>query len=356
MITLILYLLLAILVSFFCSLAEAVLLSVNSAYVGAMKNSPGPGAKALQELHASLDRPLAAILSLNTVAHTIGAAGVGAQAAIVFGNQFVGLTSAVLTLLILVFSEIIPKTLGASYWKALAPSLAVSIVWLTRLLTPLVWLSERITRLFAAPEKSVWNFSRDELEAMAEIGVEEGNLHVKELRVVKNLMRLHRLTVRDIMTPRSVIFAVPEEVTVRSFFQAHANQPFSRIPIYSGSQDNISGYVLKNDLLMAQARDEFDRPLLDFIRQFPVIPDMISAFQVFDRLVHERSHILLVIDEYADFQGVVTLEDVMETLIGLEIIDEQDTVENMQDLARKKWTERMAALGIDRQILSGREA
>jgi CBS domain containing-hemolysin-like protein len=351
MTTLILYLLLALLVSFFCSLAEAVLLSVNSAYVGAMENRQVRGAKALQQLYASLDRPLAAILSLNTVAHTIGAAGVGAQAAIVFGNQFVGLTSAVLTLLILVFSEIIPKTLGATHWKAMAPSLGIVIVWLTRLLTPLVWLSERITRLLASPEKSVWNFSRDELEAMAEIGVVEGDLDEKEFKVVKNLMRLHSLSVRDIMTPRAVIFAVSHDLTVGDFFRNHSNQPFSRIPVYSANQDDITGYVLKNDLLMAQARDEFERTMSEFVREFPAFPDMLSAFRAFDRLAHERSHILLVIDEYGDFQGVVTLEDVMETLIGLEIIDEQDRVENMQDLAHRRWKERMAALGIDTQML-----
>lgn len=351
MTTLILYLLLAILVSFFCSLAEAVLLSVNSAYVGAMDNRREKGAKALQDLFASLDRPLAAILSLNTVAHTIGAAGVGAQAAIVFGNQFVGLTSAVLTLLILVFSEIIPKTLGATYWKGLAPSMAVAIVWLTRLLKPLVWLSERITRLFAPPEKNVWHFSRDELEAMAEIGVVEGDLDEKELTVVRNLMRLNRLSVRDIMTPRAVIFGVAHDMTVGDFFEHHSDRPFSRIPVYSSHQDDITGYVLKNDLLVAQARDEFERTMDEFVRSFPVIPDMLSAFQAFDHLAHEQSHILLVIDEYGDFQGVVTLEDVMETLIGLEIIDEQDTVENMQELARRRWKERMTALGIDIRIL-----
>jgi CBS domain containing-hemolysin-like protein len=351
MLTLIVYLLIAILISFFCSLAEATLLSVSPAYVGALEDNKGRGARALQKLHASLDRPLSAILSLNTVAHTVGAAGVGAQASIVFGSQYVGLTSAVLTLLILVLSEIIPKTLGATYWKLLAPSIAILISWLTSLLLPFVWLSEKLTRLFAPQDKSVFHFSRDELEAMAKIGVHEGGLDEKEFRVVQNLMQLQRLSVRDIMTPRAVLFAVSESMTVREFFERHAGQPFSRILVYRGNEDEISGYVLKNDLLMAQARDEFDRALSEFLRPCPIIPDMLSAFRAFDRLAHERSHILLVIDEYGSYQGLVSMEDVMETLIGLEITDEQDTVENMQALAHRRWRERMASLGIDIEAL-----
>ncbi len=351
MLTLIVYLLIAILISFFCSLAEATLLSVSPAYVGALEDKRDRGAKALQKLHASLDRPLSAILSLNTVAHTVGAAGVGAQASIVFGSQYVGLTSAILTLLILVLSEIIPKTLGATYWKLLAPFMAVLVSWLTSLLLPFVWLSEKLTQLFAPPDKSVFHFSRDELEAMAKIGVHEGNLDEKEFNVVRNLMRLQRLSVRDIMTPRSVLFAVPEAMTVREYFRNHSNQPFSRILIYQDSPDNIAGYVLKNDLLMAQARDEFGRPLSEFVRSCPFIPDMLSAFRAFDKLAHERSHILLVIDEYGSIEGLVSMEDVMETLIGLEITDEQDTVENMQSLAHKRWRERMATLGIDVEML-----
>lgn len=348
---LILYLSIALLFSFFCSIAEAVLLSVHPAYVTALEHKGTKGGKALATLKANLDRPLAAILSLNTIAHTVGAAGVGAQATAVFGSQYVGATSAVLTFLILVFSEIIPKTLGATHWQKLAPPLAPVISGLTTLLLPFVWLSERLTRLLASSGASAFTFSRDELAAMAEIGAEEGRIDAKELKIVSNLMRLHALSVRDIMTPRPVIFAVPADLTVRDFFARHAGKPFSRIPVYGENRDDITGYVLKSDLLIAQAKDEFGRRLTEFERAFLVIPDLLSASQVFDRLAHERSHIALVVDEYGTVQGLVTLEDVIETLMGLEITDESDTVENMQALAHRRWRERIAALGIDPESL-----
>lgn len=351
MFLLIVYLLIAILVSFFCSIAEAVLLSVRPAYVAALERKKSPKAEVLRKLKSNLDRPIAAILSLNTVAHTVGAAGVGAQATFVFGSQYLGVTSAILTFLILVFSEIIPKTLGATYWQKLAPSFGVIILWLTYILSPLVWLSEKLTSLFSKSGKGTFTFSRDELEAMAEIGVEEGRLNVKESNIVSNLMRLHALSVHDIMTPRSVIFAVPKDMTVREFFAKHSAKPFSRIPIYGKNHDDILGYVLKNDLFIAQAKDEFDRTLYEFKRPFLAIPDLFSASHVFDRLIHEKSHIALVVDEYGTVRGLVTLEDVIETLIGLEITDELDTVENMQALAHKKWRERMATLGIDPESL-----
>ena len=344
---LILFLLLAILVSFFCSVAEAVLLSVRPSYIAALERNHPRRAGVLGRLKDNLDRPLAAILTANTIAHTVGAAGVGAQSAVVFGSEFLGVTSAVLTLLILIFSEIIPKTLGATYWQQLAPLFGVLIDWLTKALLPFVWMSERLTRLLARSKEDAFTFSRDEMEAMAEIGAEEGLLEAKELKIVSNLMRLHHLSVRDIMTPRPVVFSVPGDMTVQAFFTEHANKPFSRIPLYGEDMDDVATYVLKDDLLVAQARDEFERPLSDFKRVFMMIPDTVSASDVFDRLMHEKAHIALVIDEYGTVQGLVTLEDVVETLIGLEITDEVDRVEDMQALAHRRWRERMEAIGID---------
>ncbi len=344
---LVFFLLLAISVSFFCSIADAVLLSVRPAYVAALENQGGKGAAALKKLKSNLDRPLAAILTLNTIAHTVGAAGVGAQAAIVFGSQYLGVTSAIRTFLILVFSEIIPKTLGATYWQKLAPVMGMLILGLTTLLLPFVWLSEKLTRLMSPSGTSAFTFSRDEMEAMAEIGLAEGLLETKELTIVRNLMRLHGLTVRDVMTPRPVIFSIPQDMSVRDYFSRHSQRPFSRIPIFGNNQDDITGYVLKYDLFIAQAKDEFDRRLSEFRRDFAVIPEIQSASQVFDRLTHEKSHIALVVDEYGSVQGLVTLEDILETLIGLEITDETDTIEDMQILAHKRWRERMETLGID---------
>tara|TARA_A100001015_G_scaffold80619_1_gene89292 strand:+ start:6135 stop:7262 length:1128 start_codon:yes stop_codon:yes gene_type:complete len=344
---LIFYLLLAVLVSFFCSVAEAVLLSVRPFYIAVLEAQGSRSAKKLKKLCNNLDRPLAAILTANTIAHTVGAAGVGAQAAVVFGNQYIGLTSAILTFLILIFSDIIPKTLGAVYWRQLAAPFAVLIAGLTQLLLPFVWLSEKLTRLLSRSGAGVHTFSRDEFEAMAQIGVDEGLLESKELKIVTNLMRLRQLSARDIMTPRPVVFSASEKMTVRGFFTAHSENAFSRIPVYAENEDDITGYVLKSDLLMAQARDEFDKSLLEFRRPFLMFLDVLDASSIFDRLIHGKNQIALVLDEYGTMQGIVTMEDVMETLIGLEIMDESDKVNDMQKLAHKRWRARMESMGIN---------
>lgn len=352
---LILYLALAIGVSFVCSISEAVLLSVRPSYIATLKRRGSKRAAVLKTLTDNLDRPLAAILTLNTIAHTVGAAGVGAEAARVFGSGAVGITSALLTLAILVLSEIIPKTIGATYWQQLAPSFSVLIHTLTRLLFPFVWMSEKITRLVSRSDTSAFTFSREEIEAIAEISVDEGLLESKELTIVRNLMRLAQLSVRDIMTPRSVLFSLPEKMEVERFFSEHAERPFSRIPLYGDDFDDIGHYALKMDLLAAQAHDSFSAPLSEFKRELPVFPDILSASDTFDRLIHEKSHIALVVDEYGSAQGIVTLEDVLETLIGLEITDEVDRVEDMQVLARERWRERMAAIGVDPDSLQAEQ-
>lgn len=349
---LIIYLLLALVVSCFCSISEAVLLSVRPSYVAALNNNGSKSAPILHKLTNNLDRPLAAILTANTIAHTVGAAGVGAQAAMLFGNKYLGLTSAILTLLILVLSEIIPKTLGANYWKELAPTFAVLIEWLTRLLFPFVWMSEKLTRLISRRDASGATFSRDEIKAMAEIGAEEGLLQPKELKIVNNLLRLSKLSVRMIMTPRPVIFAQSATMTVQEFFSKHDEKPFSRIPLYDDKRDDMNGYVLKTDLLIAQAKDQFDKPLSEFRRDFLMVLDSRNMSDVFDLLMHEKSHIALVVDEFGTVQGLITQEDIVETLIGLEITDETDRVEDMQALAHKRWRDRMETMGLDPNIIS----
>ncbi len=343
-----LYLILAIGVSFFCSIAEAVILSIRPSYIAVLERGNNKrSATRLKALIDNLDRPLAAILTANTIAHTVGAAGVGAQASQVFGSQYLGVTSGVLTLLILIFSEIIPKTLGATYWQQLAPLFGLLIHWLTVVLKPLVWCSEKLTRLLSPSGASAFTFSRDEMQAMAEIGKKEGVLDHKEHKIVSNLMKLDQLSVRHIMTPRPVMFSVAENTTAEAFFTAHAEKPFSRIPIYDGDSDNVIGYVLKTDLLIAQAKDQFDKKLSEFKRDFVVFSDRLTASDVYDQLMRTKSHIGLVVDEYGTVQGLVTQEDIIETLIGLEITDELDNVEDMQALAYKRWRERMEAIGID---------
>jgi CBS domain containing-hemolysin-like protein len=346
------YLALAICVSFLCSVAEAVLLSVRPSYVTALQRNKRYGAQTLARLQQNLDRPLAAILILNTVAHTVGAAGVGAQAAAVFGNNYVAATSAVLTLLILVLSEIIPKTLGAAHWQRLAPLTAVVLLWLTRLLLPLVWLSERLTRLLTS-QAAVTSVSREEITAMAQLGVEEGLLDRKEQKIVGNLMRLHRLTVSDIMTPRAVIFMAPKDMAIGTFLNQYADNPFTRIPLFDTDRDDIKGYALKQEIFMAKARGEDDKPLIDLRRDMHILPGSLNASHAFDQLMRSRSHVALVVDEFGSVKGLLTLEDIMETLIGLEITDELDTVADMQHLARERWRERMSALGVDPKDWAG---
>ena len=352
---LIIYLLLALLVSCLCSIAEAVLLSVRPSYVRAMQAKKHRSAPSLRKLTSNLDRPLAAILTANTISHTVGAAGVGAQAAVVFGNQYLGIVSGLLTFLILVFSEIIPKTLGATYWQELAPLFAFLINGLTRLLHPFVWMSEKLTRMISSRKGRGATYSRAEMKAMAEIGGQEGVLDQRESQIVANLLRLKKIPVREIMTPRPVVFSVPADLAVSKFFSRHASTSFSRIPLFESNQDNISGYVLRNDLLKAQAEDQFETKLSDFRRDFLVVPDSQNAAQAFDRLMHEKSHIALVTDEYGTMQGLVTLEDVIETLIGLEIVDELDSDEDMQQLALKHWRRRMQRLGLDPDSMNPEE-
>jgi len=347
---LIFYLLLALVVSFFCSISEAVLLSVRKSYIAAL-NQKRASTKILINMTDNLDRPLAAILTANTIAHTVGAAGVGAQSAVVFGSQYLGITSAILTLLVLLFSEIVPKTLGAVYWKQLAPSFGMLIHWMTIILLPIVWASEKLTRFMSKSGHNAFTFSRAEVEAMVEIGKHEGVLDQNEHMIVSNLMKLKKLSVRDIMTPRPVILSVSQNMTVHDFFTKHSNTPFSRIPVYGDKTDNIKGYILKTDLLIAQAKDEFDRTLSEFVRSFPVLVQTINASEAYEELIKGKSHIALVVDEYGTVQGLITQEDVMETMIGLEITDELDKVEDMQVFANKLWQDRMAAIGIDPKII-----
>lgn len=342
---LLLYLSLAIGVSFICSISEAVLLSIRPSYIAAM-DPEKKTAKILKGLRDNLDRPLAAILTANTIAHTVGAAGVGAQAAVVFGSEYLGLISAILTFLILVFSEIIPKTLGAVYWQELAPLFGRVIYLMIVILKPFVWCSEKLTRIIARSGESGFTFSRDEVQAMIEIGHNEGVLEAKEHKIASNLMKLKSLSVRDIMTPRPVVFSAPQDMAVKAFFDKHVQTPFSRIPIYAENSDEITGYILKTDLLIAQARDEFDRTLQEFKRDFLVIPDNLSASDGYDKLMRMKVHIALVVDEYGSVQGILSLEDIVETLIGLEIMDEMDKVEDMQTLARTRWRKRMQEMGV----------
>ncbi|MEO0856834.1 MAG: CNNM domain-containing protein, partial [Bacteroidota bacterium] len=312
---LLVYVAIAIGVSFICSIMEAVLLSVTPAYIGALEeNNPSASAR-LKELKEDVDEPLSGILTLNTFAHTVGATGAGAQAAAVFGDasvwimSAVGLFSGVLTLGILILSEIIPKTIGAVYWKSLAPG--VASVLQSRLfrwpMLPFVWMSKGLTRLIARGQKEQ-SISREELVAMANIGVEEGVFAAQESQILTNLLRLGSLRTKDVMTPRTVLVAFTEDTTAAEA----AEQPlqFSRLPIYDSNLDSITGYVLKDDLLQRAADDEGDTPLAALRRDLLTVPDSLPLMTLFQKLLEGRDHIALVVGEYGGTSGIVTMEDV----------------------------------------------
>ena len=343
---LLLYVALALVFSFLCSILEAVLLSITPSHLALMEQQQHPVAGATRALKDDVERPLSAILSLNTVAHTVGAAGAGAQAAYVFGDAAVGIFSAVLTLAILIFTEIIPKTLGARYWKTLTPFAVPALRWLMVAMAPLVWLSRGITHLITRNDEPEVSVSRAEFSALADIGTEEGVFEEDESRILKSLFAFRLLRARDVMTPRTVVFMLHQDTLVSDVLGAHPHLRFSRIPIFAQNRDDMAGYVLKDDLLLRAARGETDVPLLALKRDFLVVPEGLPLPQLFERLLDRGEHIALVVDEYGGVAGIVTMEDVVETLLGLEIVDEADADRDMQVLARERWRQRARALGL----------
>jgi CBS domain containing-hemolysin-like protein len=342
---LIFYLILAIGVSFLCSILEAVLLSITPSFVAVLEREGSSVGKLLRELKEDIDRPLSAILSLNTIAHTVGAAGVGAQAQVVFGNAYVSVTSAVLTLLILVISEIIPKTLGATYWKKLSGFAAKTTKILIYVTWPLVLLSKGITKWLSNQDKQP-TVSREEFSAMAELGFEEGVFEEGESNIFKNLIRFSSLRVKDIMTPRIVVVKFQEDKTIKDVLDQKEELRVSRMPVFGDNEEDVTGYVLKNDLYYNLSEGNEEKKLKEIKREVLIIPETISLRTLFERLLEKQEHIAVVVDEYGGLSGVVTMEDVVETLLGMEIVDEIDAIEDMQKLARQKWRERAKRLGI----------
>lgn len=342
---LILYLFLAIGVSFLCSILEAVLLSITPSYIAVLEKEGDKTGEILRSLKKDIDQPLAAILSLNTVAHTIGAAGVGAQAQIVFGNAYVTVTSIVLTLLILVFSEIIPKTLGATYWKKLSGFAARTTKFLIVISYPFVLLSKGITKLLSGNENQP-SISREEIGAMADLGHEEGIFEKEESNILRNLIEFSSLKVEDIMTPRIVVVKFQEDKKISDVLSDEEELRVSRIPVFGKTDEDITGYVLKNDMYLQLAKGNEDTRLKELKRDILVVPEIVSIKNLFEKLINSQDHIAIVVDEYGGFSGVVTMEDVVETLFGMEIVDEIDAIDDMQKLAREKWRERAKKLGI----------
>ena len=335
--------------SFLCSVAEAVLLSISPSYIANLaKSGKQATADLLTGVKANIDRSLAAILTINTIAHTVGAGGAGAEAAAYFGEKYVGASMAVLTLLILFLSEIIPKTIGAVYWRSLAPLTGQFVRLLTRCLLPLLFVSELVTR-WISRGKSLHQFSRDEFAALVDVGAEAGKLDPTESRILNNLFRFPDLCAEDIMTPRTVAFTLHEELTVKEVFELDSPLTFSRIPIYANNRDEVTGFVLKIDLLTNQLENAGKASLRDLKREIHAVHERTPLSQVLENVLDNKAHILLVVDNYGGMEGILTLEDVVETLIGIEIVDEADTIDDMRKLARQKWEERMKRVGINVQ-------
>ena len=339
-----------------CSVWEAVLLSVTPTFIHRLKADGNSAGRTLERFKEDIDRPLSAILTLNTIAHTAGAIGVGVQASKIFGGYRLGgsslslsietIVAVLMTLAILVFSEIIPKTIGANNWKALAPFTARSIKVLLIVLGPFVFMSQLITRaLKKNKEESV--LSRLDFQVMVQSVEKSGELRDSEFQIINNLLGFEKLVSEDIMTPRNVVMMADEKQTLREFYDTYKNRmTFSRIPLYSDSRDHITGILLKDLLLQKLIEGEGERPLSDIRRDVGMVSDVATLPVLFNQMVQQNQHMNIVIDEFGVLRGIVTMEDLIETLFGQEIIDEMDSVSDLQEFARKKWKERAKKLGI----------
>ena len=340
MTALIAYFFTALLISFICSLLESVLLSVSRAHIAVLIKEGKSRGKVMASLKENINRPLSAILTINTIANTFGAAGVGAQTYSVFGSSWVGLSSFILTFSILFFSEIIPKTLGANYTKSLVGFTAYVIKGLMFIVFPMVIVGEKISNLFNKNDNDSSKDSREELIAMAEISEDEGAIDSQEGDIIENLMELDNITAEEVMTPRSVIFALSNNDTVGEVVDKFTPLVFSRIPIYESNLDQIIGFVHRYDLVNKQAEDKFHVKMDSLIEPVHTVGDKDSVSNILDQFVKRRQQIFIVADEFGTTTGLITLEDAIETLLGVEIVDEHDSVVDMRKLATAKLKKR----------------
>jgi len=332
---LIIYLLIALAISFLCSLLEAALLSIPRSHIAMLKEQGSPVGKRLQRMKDDVDRPLAAILTLNTFGHTLGAAGVGAEAALLWGDAWVGLVGFVVTILILIFSEVIPKTLGVAHAKALAPFAAWTIPGMILILRPLVAMCNWTSKLLLRSNQAMPKISRDEILSLTRLASKEGALDPNEAHVIRNLIALRETTVERVMTPRTVVFALQADQTVREVTQGEPPR-FARIPVVGESLDEAMGLIHRRELFIALGEGRLEATMGELARPLHAVPELGKLPTVLEEFIQRREQMFLVVDEYGGSAGIVTLEDVLETLLGVEIVDETDTVEDMQQLGRQR--------------------
>ncbi|MFA6788968.1 MAG: hemolysin family protein [Arcobacteraceae bacterium] len=331
------YLSIALLVSFICSVLEAVLLSSTTSYIETLsKNGDSKTVKLIKDLKSNIDKPISSILILNTFAHTMGAAGVGAQAQLLFGDEWQTAIAFILTLLILYVSEIIPKTIGAIYWKNLLIPAAYLISFMIKVTYPLVWFSGFITNYISQGKKDEINFSREEIMAVVTMGEKEGSIHSKESVLIENLFKLKNIKIKEIMTPRSVVFALNADIQVKDAIEDDKMYIHSRIPIYNESIDDIIGMVFNQTILEESVEERDDTLLKDITVPVHKISENVPVSLLIDLFVKRKTHLFIVHDNYGQTTGVVTLEDAIETLLGVEIVDEMDECEDMQAFAKDK--------------------
>ena len=341
------YLAIAIGVSFLCSILEAVLLSVTPSFIQQTQSDRPHAGHMLDQVKTRLDASLSSILILNTFAHTMGAAGVGSQALQVFGEKWETLIAVLLTLAILYFSEIIPKTLGATFWRQLAVPSAFIISWLVKLVYPLVWISTRLTRLFSGNKEQ--EVSREEIIALASLGLRDGTLVSQENEYLENMLKLREIRTEAILTPRSVVHMLQQDMTVSEALDEVQKRQFSRMPIYQKGRDDITGKVIRSDLYQAERDGEGSAPIKQFAKKITRVSEKLPVQHLLDMLIKKRAHLSLVEDEFGQTAGIVTLEDAIETLLGREIVDETDMVEDMQALAKGKYRQRLRKTKQDNQ-------
>ena len=330
------YFFLALGVSFLCSLLESIILSITHSHVAVLAKTGSKAGRLLENMKENINKPLAAILTVNTVANVVGAAGVGAQAMKLFGSEWVAILSGLLTLCILIFSEIIPKTLGTVYWRPLAGPAVYMIRGLIYLTYPFVFLSNYFSKIFAS-ENHQQKVSRQEVVAMAEMGEDEGSIREKESDIIENLFNLNDVVAEDVMTPRSVVFALQKDSTVGDVVGEHTPIAFSRIPIFDKDMDDILGFIHRYDLVNKQAEDQFHIKMKDILEPIHTVKQEDSIASILDEFVRRRQQIFMVIDEFGTTPGLITLEDAIETLLGVEIVDEHDSVVDMRKLATEKF-------------------
>ncbi|MFK7852801.1 MAG: CNNM domain-containing protein [Granulosicoccus sp.] len=344
---LIVFLLVSIIFSFLCSIWEAVLLSITPSYAQMQLQEDNEVGKSLQSFKENIDRPLAAILTLNTIAHTVGAIGVGAQATKIWGASFMStaVVPVLMTLAILLLSEIIPKTIGANYWRELTSFTVRCLKVIMWVLAPLVFISQIITKALKKDKKASV-LSRADFGAMAELGSQQGVFDEGESNILRNLLRFNTIYAKNVMTPRTVMISADETQSISEFHDQHPNLRFSRIPVYEGSQDKVTGYVLKDTILTKLLEGKGDEVLASIRREVLVVKESFPIPELFSHFTAKREHIALVVDDFGGTAGLVSMEDVIETLLGLEIVDEQDNATDMQALARKQWEERARSIGL----------